>query len=53
MNQAFDYEFDLVKEEHDGQIDKVGINTTAHDLLYVKVVKLISFNHSLQESISV
>ncbi|XP_050938416.1 meiosis-specific protein ASY1 [Cucumis melo] len=43
--KAFDYEFDLVKEEHDGQIDKVGINTTAHDLLYVKALY-----HTLQMS---
>lgn len=54
MYQAFDYEFDLVKEEIDGQIDKVGIKaTTVHDLLYVKVAKLISFDHPLKESISV
>lgn len=44
--KAFDYEFDLVKEEIDGQIDKVGIKaTTVHDLLYVKALY-----HTLQMS---
>ncbi|KAG6598283.1 Meiosis-specific protein PAIR2, partial [Cucurbita argyrosperma subsp. sororia] len=44
--KAFEYEFDLVKEETDGQIDKVGANaTTVHDLLYMKTLY-----HTLQMS---
>lgn len=44
-NQPFDYEFNLVKEETDGQIDKVGIKaTTVQDPIYVKVAKLISLD---------